>query len=34
MTVRGDVAALLQSVAKGGVLYLGGHYDPSSDTWR
>ncbi|TPP51458.1 hypothetical protein CGC21_2630 [Leishmania donovani] len=34
MTVRGGVTAMLQTVAKGGVLYLGSHYGLSSGTWR
>ncbi|TPP52382.1 hypothetical protein CGC20_15740 [Leishmania donovani] len=32
MTVRGGVTAMLQTVAKGGVLYLGSHYGLSSGT--
>ncbi|KAG5487474.1 hypothetical protein LSCM1_07429 [Leishmania martiniquensis] len=34
MTVRGDVTTMLESAAKGGVVYLGGYYDPASDAWR
>ncbi|KAG5512179.1 hypothetical protein GH5_07660 [Leishmania sp. Ghana 2012 LV757] len=34
MTVRGNVTEMLENAAKGGVLYLGGYYDPASDTWK
>ncbi|KAG5511634.1 hypothetical protein JKF63_07231 [Porcisia hertigi] len=34
LTVRGEVTNVLRKAASGGVLYLGGYYDPVSDTWK